>query len=96
MHPLTSLLEDETEHALTLIDVTLQDGRSQRYFLPVSVRWRGDQLRRGAATLPRAVAKVRRGSRVLTDSAHDEGFAHALIAAMKSGRGSDTCDTIAH
>jgi maltose alpha-D-glucosyltransferase/alpha-amylase len=93
IHPLTSLPGDGAGHQLTLIDVALQNGRLQRYFLPLSVRWGGD-FRRGAPNLTHMVARVRRGSRVgaLTDGAHDEAFAHALIAAMKSGRSVRTPD----
>jgi maltose alpha-D-glucosyltransferase / alpha-amylase len=80
INSLGSLPEDEAEHQLSLVSVTLGDGRLQSYFLPLSVR-RAEGLRGGA------LAKVRRGSRVgaLTDSAHDEAFARALIAAMRSG-----------
>jgi maltose alpha-D-glucosyltransferase / alpha-amylase len=83
---LGSLPEDEAEHQLSLVSVILRDGRLQRYFLPLSVRWEPG-LRRGPPKLRHTVAKVRRGSRVgaLTDSAHDEAFAHALIAAMRTG-----------
>jgi maltose alpha-D-glucosyltransferase/alpha-amylase len=94
IHPLASLPGDGAEHQLTLTEVALRNGRSQYYFLPLSVRWGGDQLGRGAPKLSYTVAKVRRGSRVgaLTDGAYDEAFAHALIAAMKSGRSVRTRD----
>jgi maltose alpha-D-glucosyltransferase/alpha-amylase len=94
IHPLTSLPGTGAEHQLTLIDVALRDGRLQHYFLPLSVRWGGDPLRHGAAKLSHTVAKVRRGCRVgaLTDGAHDQAFAHALIAAMKWGRSIRTPD----
>jgi maltose alpha-D-glucosyltransferase/alpha-amylase len=94
IHPLTSLPGDGAEHQLTLIDVALRNGRLQRYFLPLSVRWGGDQLRHGAPKLTHTVANVRLGSRVgaLTDGAHDAAFAHALISAMKWGRSVRTPD----
>ena len=66
---------------------TLQDGETQRYFLPLSAAWGVEHVAAGAARLPFTLAKLRRGARVgaLLDAAHDERFARALADAVSRG-----------
>jgi maltose alpha-D-glucosyltransferase / alpha-amylase len=75
------------EHALTAIDVDLGD-ETQRYFLPLSVRWGDDNLRHGAPKLSYTLSKMRRGPTVgaLIDGAHDERLAAALLDGMRAER----------
>ena len=77
---------------MPIIELTLADGTAQRYLLPLATHW--DEL---AATtvsplLPYTLAKIRRGPKLgaLTDASIDEGFARAVVSAMRRGEAVDT------
>ncbi len=76
-----------THHLLTFVDVNLRDGRRQRYFLPLSARWGGHELRPDSGVAPYTLAKLREGPRVgaIFDSANDETLAVGLVNAMARG-----------
>jgi maltose alpha-D-glucosyltransferase/alpha-amylase len=76
-----------SHHLLTFVDVTLRDGRQQRYFLPLSARWGEAQLRADAQIAPFTLAKLREGPRIgaIFDSATDESLGHGLVRAMAAG-----------
>ncbi len=76
-----------THHLLTFVDLALRDGRRQRYFLPLSARWGGHELRPDAGIAPYTLAKLREGPRVgaIFDSANDETLALGLVHAMAQG-----------
>ncbi|MCC5969184.1 MAG: maltose alpha-D-glucosyltransferase [Pararhodobacter sp.] len=71
-------------HGLSAIDVTLGE-ETQRYFLPISLRWGDDNLRPGAPKLSYTLSKIRRGPQVgaLIDGAYDERFVTALLDGMR-------------
>ncbi len=83
--PLASLNGGDVDHMLSTLEVRSGSGGAQRYFLPVTLRWKeaGAEARR-----PYALAKVRRGSRLgtLYDGAGDEGFFASLAEHLRAGR----------
>jgi maltose alpha-D-glucosyltransferase/alpha-amylase len=88
LETLAVLDADGDGYALQQLDVTLQGGEAQRYFLPLSAAWGVEHVATGAARLPFTLAKLRRGARVgaLLDAAHDERFARALADAVANSR----------
>ncbi len=69
---------------ISLVDVRLQDGGEQRYFLPLGLAWEEQQdnvMRSGEWTL----AKVREGARagVMVDAFADPAFCLSLIDALE-------------
>lgn len=74
------------DYQLTVLDVKTGDG-PQQYFLPLAARWGEENLRPGAPKLAHTLAKVRRGPRMgaLIDATYDEGFALAVLDAMRKG-----------
>ncbi|WP_209427784.1 maltose alpha-D-glucosyltransferase [Pararhodobacter sp. SW119] len=71
-------------HGLGAIDVDLGD-ETQRYFLPISLRWGPENLRPGAPKLSYTLAKIRRGPEMgaLIDGANDERLASALLESVR-------------
>jgi maltose alpha-D-glucosyltransferase/alpha-amylase len=88
LETLAALDADGDGYALLQLEVALQGGERQRYFLPLSAMWGVEHVAAGAARLPFTLAKLRRGARVgaLLDAAHDERFARALAEAVTHGR----------
>ena len=84
MHRLAEM--SEGRHMLTVIDVSLAEGDTQQYFLPLSAEWGEDALTLGPR-LGATVAKLRQANHVgsLVDGAVDEDFAAAMLSALKSG-----------
>ena len=85
-------LEGAKSYPLTLCRALLPGGDTQRYFLPLSVRWGSEHLRAGAPLLGFTLCRLRSGARVgaLLDAAHDEEFIRDLVRAMGEGRIADT------
>jgi maltose alpha-D-glucosyltransferase/alpha-amylase len=81
-------LEGSTSYPLTVCETLLPGGDTQRYFLPLSVKWGSDNLRAGAPLLGFTLCRVRSGARVgaLLDACHDEDFARDLVRAIGEGR----------
>ncbi|HYH17868.1 MAG TPA: maltose alpha-D-glucosyltransferase [Azospirillum sp.] len=78
---------------LTRVDVGFSGGLSgdtatQHYFLPLAINWDPEATSSGAPLLPYTLAKVRRGptTGALYDGAHADGFALALLGALREGR----------
>ncbi len=67
-------------------NVDLEDGSSQRYFLPVELAWGEEDLRTDSPLLPYLLAKIRRGSKsgIAFDAAHGDTFPRALLDAMRT------------
>jgi maltose alpha-D-glucosyltransferase / alpha-amylase len=65
--------------------VSLEDGATQRYFLPIALAWGEENLRHESPLLPYLLAKIRRGPRagIVFDAAHGETFPRALLQAMR-------------
>jgi len=78
-------------HMLAVANVSLGDGDTQRYFLPLSAAWGEDALTMGPR-LPATLAKLRRTNTVgaILDGAMDEDFARTLLASLKSGETLET------
>jgi maltose alpha-D-glucosyltransferase/alpha-amylase len=81
MHTLAILKPGET-HSLNILDVALDSGETQRYFLPLSAGWGRD------SNLPRVGA--------LIDATRDEVFVRKLVNAIWRGRVIDTPDGRLH
>jgi maltose alpha-D-glucosyltransferase/alpha-amylase len=79
-------------YPLTLCDALLPGGETQRYFLPLSIRWGSEHLRPGAPLLGFTLCRIRSGARVgaLLDAAHDEQFARDFVRALGEGRSLET------
>ncbi len=85
---LHQLFEDaEGQHMLSVAEVTLRDGETQRYFLPLSADWSDEALALGPR-LPTTLAKLRRTNRVgaILDGASHEAMAEMLLDLMKESR----------
>jgi maltose alpha-D-glucosyltransferase/alpha-amylase len=83
------LPQDSQESFLLLVaDVVLQDGATQRYFLPLALSWGEDQLRSDSPLLPYVLAKIRRGPRagIVLDAPAGEAFPRAVLRAMMERR----------
>ncbi len=80
-------------HMLAVVDVAVQGGETQRYFLPLSVEWGEDALNMGPR-LPATLAKLRRANQVgaLVDGVVDEHLAKTLLEALKGGATAGTGD----
>jgi maltose alpha-D-glucosyltransferase / alpha-amylase len=80
-------LEGSESYPLTLCETLLPGGNSQRYFLPLSVRWGGEHLHAGAPLLGFTLCRLRSGARVgaLLDAARDEAFIRDLVRTMGEG-----------
>jgi maltose alpha-D-glucosyltransferase / alpha-amylase len=81
-------LEVSTGYPLTICDALLPGGETQRYFLPLSVKWGSENLRAGAPLLGFTLCRVRSGSRVgaLLDGCHDGDFIRDLARALGEGK----------
>jgi maltose alpha-D-glucosyltransferase / alpha-amylase len=88
MRPI-AMLESGEFLSLNVLEVALDSGETQQYFLPLSVSWDGD---RDDLKRPVTLAHIRRGSRLgaLIDAAHDEVFVRNLVNAIWRGQGMDT------
>jgi maltose alpha-D-glucosyltransferase / alpha-amylase len=77
---------EEGRHVLAEATVEVE-GRTHRYFLPLSARWGEENLSFGAPKLSYTIAKLRHGPRVgaLIDGVYDEEFATRLLACMRQG-----------
>ncbi|HEY0838241.1 MAG TPA: maltose alpha-D-glucosyltransferase [Azospirillum sp.] len=74
---------------LTRVDVGLSgDAGTQHYFLPLAINWNPEATAVGAPLLPYTLAKVRKGptTGAIYDGAHADGFALALLGALREGR----------
>jgi maltose alpha-D-glucosyltransferase/alpha-amylase len=82
---------------LSFVDVDLDDGTTERWFLPLSLAW-GEDEERWHRLLPVAIAKVRHRANVgiLYDAFADARFAHALIDAMRAERSLQIGDDTLH
>ena len=87
-------LEGLVSYSLTLSDVLLPGGDTQRYFLPLSVQWGSEHLRPGAPLLGFTLCRVRSGARVgaLLDGCYDTDFVRDFVRALGEGRSAATCD----
>lgn len=81
-------LDGAASYPLTLCDVLLPGGDTQRYFLPLSVQWGSEHLRAGAPLLGFTLCRVRSGARVgaLLDACYDAGFVRDFVRALGEGR----------
>jgi maltose alpha-D-glucosyltransferase/alpha-amylase len=81
-------LEGAASYPLTLCDVLLPGGETQRYFLPLSVQWGSEYLRAGAPLLGFTLCRVRSGARVgaLLDGCYDANFVRDFVRALGEGR----------
>ncbi|MEM8572145.1 MAG: maltose alpha-D-glucosyltransferase [Pseudomonadota bacterium] len=79
-----------TAFSLVAIDVTIGE-TTNRYFLPMSVRWGDENLRPGAPKLSYTLAKIRKGPHVgaLIDGAFDENLATQFLAEMRQNHDHD-------
>ncbi|PYE85762.1 maltose alpha-D-glucosyltransferase [Pseudoroseicyclus aestuarii] len=73
--------------ALTTLDVTLADGETQRYLLPLAALWGEENVSFGSSTLGFTLAKLRQMAKVggLIDATADTGFTAALGKALSQG-----------
>ena len=73
---------------LTICEATFPGGGSQRYFLPLCVKWGSEHLRPGAPTLSSTLAKLRTGARVgaLIDAARDEDFIRTFVSGFNEAQ----------
>jgi len=64
--------------------VSLEDGETQHYFLPVALAWGEENMRLDSPLLPYLLAKIRRGPRagIVFDAAHGDAFSRTLLQAM--------------
>ncbi|WP_408610756.1 maltokinase N-terminal cap-like domain-containing protein [Kineobactrum salinum] len=78
-----SLRDDDTGCLLSIFSVTLRDGSSQQYFLPLDIQWE-DQERDARLFIALALARVRSGSRpgFLLDALGDDLATAGLIAGF--------------
>jgi maltose alpha-D-glucosyltransferase/alpha-amylase len=78
--------EGRESFLLLATNVVLEDGATQRYFLPLELSWGEGDLRLDSPLLPYLLAKIRRGPRagIVFDAAHGEAFPRALLHAMRS------------
>ena len=81
-------------YPLTLCDVLLPGGETQRYFLPLSAKWGSEHLRAGEPMLAFTLAKLRSAPAWARFSMprHDEDFVRDLVRAMGEGRTVETPD----
>jgi maltose alpha-D-glucosyltransferase/alpha-amylase len=79
-------------YPLTLCDALLPGGDTQRYFLPLSVRWGSEHLRPGAPLLGFTLCRIRSGARVgaLLDAAHEAQFVRDFVRALGEERSLET------
>jgi maltose alpha-D-glucosyltransferase/alpha-amylase len=72
---------------LALIDVQLDDGTQQRYFLPLALAWEDGQDSGALRTVEWTLAKVREHSRVgvLVDAFADPAFSVAVASCIAAG-----------
>lgn len=78
--------KDGSESFLLILgNVTLADGATQRYFIPVELSWGEDGLRHDNPVLPYVLGKIRRGatSGIAFDAAHGDTFPRSLLDAMR-------------
>jgi maltose alpha-D-glucosyltransferase / alpha-amylase len=77
--------EGKESFLLLAAKVALEDGSTQRYFLPIALSWGEENLRHDSPLLPYLLAKIRRGPRagIVFDAAHGETFPRALLHAMR-------------
>ena len=81
--------QDGQESFLLLaMNVALQDGPAQQYFLPLALSWGEEDLRLDSPLLPYLLAKIRRGRRagIVFDAAHGDSFPLAVLKAMVDHR----------
>ena len=78
--------EERESFLLLAANVVLEQGGTQRYFLPLALSWGEDDLRPDSPLLPYLLAKIRRGPRagLVFDAAHGEAFPRALLHAMRA------------
>jgi maltose alpha-D-glucosyltransferase / alpha-amylase len=81
MHTL-AILKPGENHSLNILDVALDSGETQRYFLPLAAGWGAD------SNLPRVGAFI--------DATRDEVFVRKLVNAIWRGRAIDTLDGKLH
>ncbi|MGF1610875.1 MAG: maltose alpha-D-glucosyltransferase [Kiloniellales bacterium] len=85
-----AMLGDQNQaqnQAMTIAEVAAGSA-SSRYFLPLAIRWGGENLQPGAPLLSHTLAKARKGPRLgaVVDGAFDDGFAIDLMSAIKAGQ----------
>jgi maltose alpha-D-glucosyltransferase/alpha-amylase len=78
---------DSGSWLLATVVVTLIDGKSQRFAIPLALAWDDEAEGRGSALLHVTLAKVRRHARVgvLFDAFWDDRFCCAVVSAMERG-----------
>ncbi|MEZ5875173.1 MAG: maltose alpha-D-glucosyltransferase [Hyphomicrobiales bacterium] len=79
---------DDESFLLLATKVVLEDGATQRYFLPLALAWGEDGLKPESPLLPYVLAKIRRGPRagIVFDAAAGEAFPRAVLKAMAAHR----------
>ncbi len=75
---------DQESFLLLTANLILQDGSTQRYFLPLALSWGEEELRPDSPLLPYLLAKVRRGPRagIVFDAAAGAAFPRTVLKAM--------------
>ncbi|HUU66140.1 MAG TPA: maltose alpha-D-glucosyltransferase [Methyloceanibacter sp.] len=76
--------EGHESFLLLAANVALEDGTTQRYFLPLALTWGEEHLKVDSPLLPYLLAKIRRGPRagIVFDAAHGDSFPRAVLKAM--------------
>ncbi len=72
---------------LTTVVLTLPEGESRRYAVPMALAWEDEDESRVGALLHATLAKVRQRARmgILFDAFWDDAFCRAIVSAMEHG-----------
>ena len=86
--PLGQIDSGDEPFPLYALDVEFDEGKYQRYLLPLAVAWGSEHVQPGSGRLAHVISKVRRGPRVgaLLDATHESAFACATMQAMSENR----------